>query len=160
MPIDPRPEFVDALLREMQASPQPAAPPTVTPTVRYFVDDLDAAVAFYSQVLDFDVKLRPSPTFAMLYHGDLRLLLSVPGRAHALPDGTLPQPGGWNRMALQVDDLESFVEALRESDARMKTDIVEGIGVRQILLEDPAGNLVELFEPATGYHQRPRDLAT
>ncbi len=157
VPIVPRPEFADALLRDMQASPPSPSPPRAapTPTVRYFVDDLEAAVAFYSQLLDFDVELLPSPTFAMLYRGDLRLLLSVPGRAHALPDGTLPQPGGWNRMALQVDDLEGFVEALRESDARLRTDIIVGIGVRQVLLEDPAGNLVEVFEPTAGYHQRP-----
>ena len=97
--------------------------------------------------------------FAMLYRGDLRLFLSVPGGAHALPDGTLPEPGGWNRMALQVDDLAGAVEALREDDARLRTDIVTGVGVRQILLEDPSGNLVELFEPIVGYHERPRDPA-
>jgi catechol 2,3-dioxygenase-like lactoylglutathione lyase family enzyme len=160
VPIQPRPEFAEALLRRIDHRGQPVTPPGATPTVRYFVDDLDTAVAFYSGLLDFEVELRPSPMFAMLYRGDLRLLLSVPGGAHTLPDGTLPEPGGWNRMALQVQDLAVLVEALREGDARLRTDIVAGVGVRQILLEDPAGNLVELFEPTAGYHERPRDPAT
>jgi catechol 2,3-dioxygenase-like lactoylglutathione lyase family enzyme len=157
VPIDPRPEFADALLRRIEDSQQPVAAPGVTPTMRYFVDDLDTAVTFYSRLLDFEVELRPTPTFAMLYRGDLRLLLSVPGGAHALPDGTLPEPGGWNRMALQVGDLAAVVEALRQGNVRLRTDIVTGVGARQILLEDPSGNLVELFEPIAGYHERPRD---
>ena len=156
VPIEPRPEFADALLRRMQGSEQPNSVPGVTPTVRYFVTDLDTSVAFYRQLLDFEVELRPSPSFAMLYRGDLRLLLSVPGAAHTLPDGTLPEPGGWNRMALEVHDLPAAVEALREQNARFLTDIATGVGVRQVLLEDPSGNLVELFEPMAGYHERPR----
>jgi catechol 2,3-dioxygenase-like lactoylglutathione lyase family enzyme len=156
VPIDPRPEFADALLRRIEDSQLPVAASGVTPTMRYFVDDLDTAVTFYSRLLDFEVELRPTPTFAMLYRGDLRLLLSVPGGAHALPDGTLPEPGGWNRMALQVGDLGAVVEALREGNVQLRTDIVTGVGVRQILLEDPSGNLVELFEPIAGYHERPR----
>jgi catechol 2,3-dioxygenase-like lactoylglutathione lyase family enzyme len=97
--------------------------------------------------------------FAMLYRGDLRLLLSVPGGSHVLPDGTLPEPGGWNRMALQVEDIEAIANALSQDDVHLRTDIVTGVGVRQILLEDPSGNLVELFEPTAGYHERPRGPA-
>jgi catechol 2,3-dioxygenase-like lactoylglutathione lyase family enzyme len=159
VPVEPRQEFADALLRRMEETDQPVVAPAPTPTMRYFVDDVDAAVAFYCRVLDFEVELRPSPTFAMLYRGDLRLLLNVPGGAHALSDGTPSEPGGWNRMALQVDDLPAIVEALLEHDVHFRTDIVTGIGVRQIVLEDPAGNLVELFEPIAGYHERPRDPA-
>jgi catechol 2,3-dioxygenase-like lactoylglutathione lyase family enzyme len=159
VPVDPRPEFAEALLRQMEKSERPLAVPNVTPTVRYFVDDLDRAVAFYCRRLDFEVELRPSPMFAMLYRGDLRLLLSVPGGAHALPDGTLPQPGGWNRMALQVEDLDGVVNSFGQDAAHFRTDVVTGVGVRQVLLEDPSGNLVELFEPIAGYHDRPRDPA-
>src|SRR5579862_2783461 len=112
-----------------------------TVNVRYFVTDLDAAVAFYSDVLGFDVELRPSPAFAMLYRGDLRLLLSVPGAAHALLDGSLPAPGGWNRMSLRVADLDAVVAALRAQGARIRNEISTGVGVRQALVLDPAGNL-------------------
>jgi catechol 2,3-dioxygenase-like lactoylglutathione lyase family enzyme len=159
VPVDPRPEYADALLRRMETSERAVAVPSATPTVRYFVDDLDRAVAFYSRLLDFEVELRPSLAFAMLYRGDLRLLLSVPGSAHALPDGTLPEPGGWNRMALQVEDLAGVVTSLSEDDVHFRTDIVTSVGVRQVLLEDPSGNLVELFEPIAGYHERPHDPA-
>ena len=159
VPIDPRLEFAEALLGRMEDREQQIATPRATPTVRYFVTDLDTSVAFYSHLLHFEVELRPSPTFAMLYRGDLRLLLSVPGAAHTLPDGTLPEPGGSNRMALEVHDLPAAVEALRDQNAHFRTDIVIGVGVRQVLLEDPAGNLVELFEPMAGYHERPRDPA-
>ena len=159
VPIEPRPEFSDALLRRMRQSEQPIAAPGATPTVRYFVTDLDRSVAFYSQLLDFEVELRPSPSFAMLYRGNLRLLLSIPGAGHMLPDGTLPEPGGWNRMALQVQDLPAAVQALREQKTRFRTDIVISVGVRQVLLEDPSGNLVELFEPMSGYHERAQDPA-
>ncbi|MGA7418077.1 MAG: VOC family protein [Acidimicrobiales bacterium] len=157
VPVDPRPEFADLLLRRMEDSESPAPAPRSTPTVRYFVDDVDASIAFYCEYLGFDVELRPSPMFAMLYRADLRLLLSVPGQAHALPDGTLPEPGGWNRMALQVADLPSVLQTLRTGDVRLRTDIVSGVAVRQVLLEDPSGNLVELYEPTVGYHERPRD---
>ena len=159
VPVDPRPEFADALLRQMETGERLLAVPSATPTVRYFVDDLDRAVAFYCRRLDFEAELRPSPMFAMLYRGDLRLLLSVPGGAHALPDGTLPEPGGWNRIALQVEDLDGVVNSLSQDAVHFRTDIVTGVGVRQILLEDTSGNLVELFEPIAGYHERPRDLA-
>ena len=128
-----------------------------TVSVRYFVTDLDAAVVFYRDLLGFEVELRPSPAFAMLYRGDLRLLLSVPGRAgggDVLPDGSVPAPGGWNRIALRVDDLDATVTGLRAKGARFRTSTTAGVAIRQVLLHDPAGNLVELFEPAPGYHER------
>jgi catechol 2,3-dioxygenase-like lactoylglutathione lyase family enzyme len=125
-----------------------------TATVRYFVEDLDGAVAFYCRLLGFEEELRPSPLFAMLYRGDLRLLLSVPGERHALPDGTVPQPGGWNRISLRVSDLEATAEALRHHGARLRTGVVAGVTVSTLLLEDPSGNPIELFEPHSGYHER------
>ncbi|HWD09366.1 MAG TPA: VOC family protein [Actinomycetota bacterium] len=120
-------------------------------SVRYFVNELDAAVAFYRDLLGFAVDLVPAPTFAMLHRGELRLLLSVPGAGpgggKAMPDGTLPAPGGWNRFALEVGDLEDTVEFLKNKGARFRTGIITGIGVKQILLEDPSGNPVELNQP-------------
>ncbi|HEY4829732.1 MAG TPA: VOC family protein [Solirubrobacteraceae bacterium] len=122
-----------------------------TVSVRYIVDDVDAAIDFYCGQLGFDEVMYPAPTFAMLSHGDLRLVLTAPGGGpgggQAMPDGTLPQPGGWNRFQLQVDDLEATVAQLREAGARFRNDIVAGVGGKQILVEDPAGNPVELFEP-------------
>ena len=129
-----------------------------TATVRYFVDDLEEAVAFYRDTLGFEVELRPSPMFAMLYRGDLRVLLSVPGGGSGgapMPDGTAQGAGGWNRFALQVPDLEARVEELRGMGARFRNDIVAGVGVKQILLQDPAGNLIELYQPLAAYHERP-----
>jgi len=134
-----------------------------TVTVRYFVTGLDAAVAFYRDLLGFEEELRPSPAFAMLYRGDLRLLLSVPGGGQGggaqgggapMPDGALPEPGGWNRIALQVEDLPAAVAELRGKGAHFRNDIVTGVGVRQILIEDPSGNPIELFEPLAAYHER------
>jgi catechol 2,3-dioxygenase-like lactoylglutathione lyase family enzyme len=119
--------------------------------VRYIVDDIDAGIEFYSQRLGFHVDMHPAPTFAMLSHGDLRLVLSAPssapGGGGAMPDGTMPEPGGWNRFQLEVADLEADVERLRADGVRFRNDIVVGTGGKQILVEDPAGNLVELFEP-------------
>ena len=156
VPVEPRPEFAAALLRQIDGLGEPAARDAAT--VRYFVTDLAAAVAFYRDLLGFAEELRPSPAFAMLYRGDLRLLLSVPGGGPgggaAMPDGTLPEPGGWNRIALQVDDLPATVAQLRGKGAHFRNDIVTGVGVRQILIEDPSGNPVELFEPLTAYHER------
>jgi catechol 2,3-dioxygenase-like lactoylglutathione lyase family enzyme len=155
VPVDPRPEFAAALLRRVES--RPGALERQAATVRYFVTDLDAAVAFYCGVLDFEEELRPSPVFAMLYRGDLRLLLSVPGgpgAAHSLTDGTVPQPGGWNRMTLQVGDLATRVEALRSRGVRFRHEVQTGVGVRTALVEDPSGNPVELIEPTSGYHQR------
>ena len=155
VPIEPRPEFVAALERRIEARPGPLERQAAT--VRYFVTDLDAAVDFYCRLLDFEEGLRPSPVFAMLYRGDLRLLLSVPGgpgAAHTLPDGTVPQPGGWNRMTLQVTDLDATVEALRAGGIVFRHGIRAGVGVRTVLLDDPSGNPVELIQPTSGYHQR------
>jgi catechol 2,3-dioxygenase-like lactoylglutathione lyase family enzyme len=152
VPIEPRPGFTAALLRRIQQLEDPAAGQGAT--VRYFVDDLDTAVAYYRDLLGFEEELRPSPVFAMLYRGDLRLLLSVPGESHSMPDGTLPEPGGWNRISLNVADLDAAVEDLRGRGARFRNDITVGVGVRQVLVIDPAGNLIELFEPLAGYHER------
>jgi catechol 2,3-dioxygenase-like lactoylglutathione lyase family enzyme len=121
-----------------------------TVTVRYFVDDVDAAVGFYTQHLGFTVTVRPAPSFAMLQRGDLRLLLNAtvgPGGAvQPMPDGRKPEPGGWNRIQLDMNDLDGTVEALRKAGARFRNDIVTGFGGRQILLDDPSGNPIELFE--------------
>jgi catechol 2,3-dioxygenase-like lactoylglutathione lyase family enzyme len=151
-PIEPRAEFAEALLRRIQGTELPVARETAT--IRYFVDDLDVAVTFYRDLLGFEVELRPSPMFAMLYRGDLRLLLTVPGEPHVLPDGTLPEPGGHNRISLLVDDLPSTVAALRRGGAQIRSEITAGIAVDTVLLQDPAGNPVELIEPRTGYHER------
>lgn len=156
VPIEPRPEFAAALLRRIERRDAPEARHGAT--VRYFVNDLDAAVSYYRDLLGFEEELRPSPVFAMLYRGDLRLLLSVPGASHAMPDGTLPEPGGWNRISLNVPDLDAAVEDLRGRGARFRNDITVGVGVRQVLVLDPAGNLVELFEPLAGYHERPKEV--
>ena len=122
-----------------------------TVSVRYIVDDVDAAIAFYNRDLGFHLELHPGPGFAMLSRGDLRLLLSTPtgpgGAAQPMPDGRKPEPGGWNRIQLQVDDLVREVERLREAGAHFRNEIVAGFGGKQILLDDPAGNPIELFEP-------------
>jgi catechol 2,3-dioxygenase-like lactoylglutathione lyase family enzyme len=152
VPVEPRPAFAATLLRRLQGGA--ANPPRQGATVRYFVTDVERAVDFYCRQLGFEEELRPSPTFAMLYQGELRLLLSVPGGTHTLPDGTVPQPGGWNRVALRVADLAATVAALRDAGARFRTGVVENPAVRNALVEDPSGNLVELFEPLAGYHER------
>lgn len=122
-----------------------------TVSVRYIVDDVDAAIAFYCRHLGFQEVMHPAPAFAMLSLGDLRLNLSSPsgqgGGGQSMPDGTAPEPGGWNRFAIEVSDLAAMVATLREAGARFRNDIVTGVGGKQILLEDPSGNLVELFEP-------------
>jgi predicted enzyme related to lactoylglutathione lyase len=121
-------------------------------TVRYFVNDVDAALSFYGEQLGFDEVMHPAPTFAMLSRGPLRLVLSAPGGGPgggaAMPDGTLPEPGGWNRFQIEVEDLEATVAELRQRGACFRNEIVTGVGGNQILLEDPSGNLVELFQPA------------
>jgi catechol 2,3-dioxygenase-like lactoylglutathione lyase family enzyme len=152
VPIEPRPAFAAALLRQIRGKAAVVA--NQPATVRYFVADLDRAVEFYCHRLDFEVELRPSPAFAMLYRGDLRLLLSVPGGSHILPDGTVPEPGGWNRISLQVADLATAVEALREAGAHVRADIARSAAVQNALIEDPSGNPIELFEPIAGYHER------
>ncbi|MGH8161455.1 MAG: VOC family protein [Gammaproteobacteria bacterium] len=119
-------------------------------SVRYIVDDVDAAIAFYTEHLEFNVVMHPAPSFAMLDRGDLRLLLSAPssqgGGGQVMPDGTKPQPGGWNRISLQVSDLPAIVETLRGKGVKFRNDVVHGVGGDQILVEDPSGSLIELFE--------------
>jgi catechol 2,3-dioxygenase-like lactoylglutathione lyase family enzyme len=120
-------------------------------SVRYIVSDVDAAIEFYCARLGFHEDMHPAPAFAMLSRGPLRLVLSAPGGGpgggQAMPDGAMPEPGGWNRFQLEVDDLESLVDDLRASGARFRNEIVTGVGGKQILVEDPSGNPVELFEP-------------
>jgi catechol 2,3-dioxygenase-like lactoylglutathione lyase family enzyme len=122
----------------------------MTVSVRYIVDDVAAAIGFYRGQLGFDVVLHPAPGFAMLSRGELRLLLSVPrgpgGGGQAMPDGRQPEPGGWNRIQLQVSGLPAEVDRLRAAGVRFRGEIAHGIGGDQILAEDPSGNLVELFE--------------
>ena len=122
-----------------------------TVSVRYIVDDVDAAIEFYRDNLGFAEIMHPAPSFAMMSLGDLRLVLSAPGGGPgggaAMPDGTLPSPGGWNRFSIEVSDLEQTVGRLRAAGARFRNDIVTGVGGKQILVEDPSGNPVELFEP-------------
>jgi catechol 2,3-dioxygenase-like lactoylglutathione lyase family enzyme len=123
-----------------------------TVSVRYIVDDVDAAIAFYCERLGFGEVMHPAPTFAMLERGDLRFVLSSPGGGpgggQAMPDGTRPEPGGWNRIQLEVEDIAATVEALKEAGVRFRNELLEGVGGKQILLEDPSGNPIELFEPS------------
>lgn len=122
-----------------------------TVQVRYIVRDVDAAIAFYTGLLGFKLDMHPAPPFAMLSRGDLRLVLSAPnpagGGGQSMPDGTRPEPGGWNRFAIEVSDVGATVAELRDAGARFRNDIVTGVGGKQILLEDPSGNPIELFEP-------------
>jgi catechol 2,3-dioxygenase-like lactoylglutathione lyase family enzyme len=123
-----------------------------TVSIRYIVDDVDAAIAFYCQHMGFHEVMHPAPAFAMLSRGDLRLVLSAPGGGpgggQAMPDGTMPRPGGWNRFSIEVSDIDATVQTLRAVGTHFRNDIVDGIGGRQILLDDPSGNPVELFEPS------------
>jgi catechol 2,3-dioxygenase-like lactoylglutathione lyase family enzyme len=122
-----------------------------TVQVRYIVHDVDAAIAFYTGLLGFTLDMHPAPPFAMLSRGDLRLVLSAPnpmgGGGQSMPDGTTPTPGGWNRFAIEVDDLGALVARLRKSGAHFRNDIVIGVGGKQILVDDPSGNPIELFQP-------------
>jgi catechol 2,3-dioxygenase-like lactoylglutathione lyase family enzyme len=122
-----------------------------TVSVRYIVHDVDAAIAFYTGQLGFEEVMHPAPTFAMLSRGDLRLALSAPsgagGGGQSMPDGTRPEPGGWNRFSLEVADLAATVETLRAAGVHFRNDIVTGVGGKQVLVDDPSGNPVELFEP-------------
>jgi catechol 2,3-dioxygenase-like lactoylglutathione lyase family enzyme len=122
-----------------------------TVSVRYIVNDVDAAIEFYTRQLGFAEVMHPAPTFAMLSRGDLRLVLSAPsgagGGGQAMPDGSMPEPGGWNRFTLEVPDLAGTVEELRTAGVHFRNDIVTGVGGKQILLDDPSGNPIELFEP-------------
>lgn len=120
-------------------------------SIRYIVHDVDAAIDFYCKHLGFTEEMHPAPSFAMLSRGPLRLVLSAPGGGpgggQAMPDGRLPEPGGWNRFSIEVDDLESTVRSLRTAGAHFRNEIVTGVGGRQILVDDPSGNPIELFQP-------------
>ena len=122
-----------------------------TVQVRYIVNDVDAAIEFYTRQLGFELVMHPAPPFAMLSRGDLRLVLSQPnpagGGGQPMPDGTQQQPGGWNRFAIEIGDLDATVEALRRAGAHFRNEIVSGVGGKQIIVEDPSGNPVELFQP-------------
>jgi catechol 2,3-dioxygenase-like lactoylglutathione lyase family enzyme len=127
---------------------------SMTVNVRYIVQNVDEAITFYTEYLGFSVELYPGPGFARLKRFDLRLLLSAlggsGGAAQFMPNGQRPEPGGWNRIQIEVEDLAGLVEALRSSGAHFRNDIVSGNGGKQILLDDPSGNPIELFEPYKG----------
>ena len=119
-------------------------------SVRYIVTDVDEAIRFYTAMLGFSVEMHPAPGFAMISLGDLRLMLNRPGAGGAgqkMPDGREPAPGGWNRIQIQVEDLEATVARLKRDGAKFRNEIVTGMGGKQILLEDPSGNPIELSEP-------------
>ena len=119
--------------------------------VRYIVHDVDAAIDFYVNQLGFELQMHPAPAFAMLTQGELRLVLSAPnpagGGGQAMPDGTQQQPGGWNRFAIEVADVDAMVRELRAAGVRFRNDVVAGVGGKQIIVEDPSGNPIELFQP-------------
>ncbi len=119
--------------------------------VRYIVNDVDSAIKFYTEHLGFKLVMHPAPPFAMLSHNDLRLVLSAPnpsgGGGQAMPDGTQQLPGGWNRFAIEVTNINSIVEELRKVGVHFRNNIVVGIGGKQIIVDDPSGNPIELFEP-------------
>jgi catechol 2,3-dioxygenase-like lactoylglutathione lyase family enzyme len=119
--------------------------------IRYIVNDVDLAIAFYTEQLGFKLEMHPAPAFAMLSRNDLRLVLSTPnpsgGGGQAMPDGTQQTPGGWNRFAIEVNDISNLVEALRKAGVHFRNSIVTGVGGKQIIIDDPSGNPIELFEP-------------
>jgi catechol 2,3-dioxygenase-like lactoylglutathione lyase family enzyme len=118
--------------------------------VRYIVSDVDAVIPFYTEMLGFKVDLHPAPGFASLSRGDLQLLLNRPGAGgagQAMSDGRVPAPGGWNRIQIEVEDLEATVEKLKTAGGRFRNEVVTGNGGKQILIEDPSGNPIELFQP-------------
>lgn len=123
---------------------------SMTTTVRYVVDDTSSAIPFY-ELLGFDVEVAPGPGFAMLRRDDLRLLLNTPGggggAGQAMTDGTMPEAGGWNRFQLEVDDLEHTMRRLASSGVSFRSEIISGRGGNQVIVNDPSGNPVELFEP-------------
>ena len=120
--------------------------------VRYIVSNVEEALPFYRDALGFNVDMHPAPGFAMLSRGDLRLLLNTPGggggAGQPMPDGQMPAPGGWNRFQFEVEDIGATVDRLKQSGAKFRNEIVQGNGGKQVLVEDPSGNPVEIFEPA------------
>jgi len=118
--------------------------------VRYIVSDVDAAIPFYTDMLGFKLEMHPAPGFASLSRGDLQLLLNRPGAGgagQAMPAGQQPAPGGWNRIQIEIENLEATVAKLKSAGARFRNEIVTGNGGKQILIEDPSGNPIELFQP-------------
>jgi catechol 2,3-dioxygenase-like lactoylglutathione lyase family enzyme len=119
-------------------------------SVRYIVNDVDAAIPFYTEQLGFKVDMHPAPSFAMLSKGGLRLLLSAPGGGPgggaSMPDGTSPAPGGWNRFQVEVPDLDEAYAKMSAAGAHFRNQVITGVGGKQVLLEDPSGNLIELFQ--------------
>jgi catechol 2,3-dioxygenase-like lactoylglutathione lyase family enzyme len=121
-----------------------------TVSVRYIVDDVDASIKFYTEQFGFSLTMHSATSFAMLSRGDLRLLINGTtgpgGASQPMPDGRKPAPGGWNRIQIEVENLEDEVERLRAGGATFRNEIVQGVGGKQILVDDPAGNPIELFE--------------
>ena len=118
--------------------------------VRYIVNDVDESVSFYTEFLGFQVDMHSGPGFARISRGNLQLFLNRPnagGAGQAMPDGRLPTPGGWNRIQIEVEDLDATVEKLKAAGATFRNEIVIGAGGKQILLDDPSGNPIELFQP-------------
>lgn len=126
---------------------------------RYIVDDVDAAINFYTKMLGFKLEMHPAPPFAEISRGDMHLYLSRPsgpsGGGSATPSGEQQKPGGWNRIHLVVENLDAAIGKLKAGGARFRNDTVQGVGGKQILLQDPSGNLVELFEPNTAAYRPP-----
>ena len=125
-----------------------------TVSVRYIVNDVDEAAEFYTRHLDFHLDMHPDPAFAMLTRGDLRLVLVSPvsadhpgGGSRPLPDGTPQRPGGWNRFMIQVPDVDAAAAGLRREGVRFRTDVITGVGTKQVMIEDPSGNPIEIYQP-------------
>ena len=120
-------------------------------SVRYIVSNVDEALPFYRDGLGFNVDMHPAPGFAMLSHGDLRLLLNTPGggggAGQAMSDGQMPAPGGWNRFQFEVEDIDATVERLKQSGAHFRSEVITGNGGKQVLVDDPSGNPIEIFQP-------------
>jgi catechol 2,3-dioxygenase-like lactoylglutathione lyase family enzyme len=127
---------------------------------RYIVNDVDAAIDFYTKHLGFKVEMHPAPAFAEISHGDMHLYLTKPsvrgaGGGMAMPSGEEQKPGGWNRIHLIVEDLDKTVAALKSASCRFRSEVIQGTGGKQILLEDPSGNLVELFQVNSAAYRAP-----
>lgn len=119
--------------------------------IRYIVNNVDEAIAFYTKHLGFKLDMHPAPPFAMLSRDDLRLVLSAPnpsgGGGQSMPDGTQQTPGGWNRFAIEVHDLSVFIKPLQQAAVHFRNNIITGVGGKQVIIDDPSGNPIELFEP-------------
>lgn len=120
-------------------------------SVRYIVNDVPAAINFYSKLLGFKVEMNPNNQFAILSRDGLRLMLNTPfgpgGGSQTMPDNSRPRPGGWNRIQIQVKDIEKIMDELRESNVQFRSDLITGIGAKQVIIDDPSGNPIELNEP-------------